>query len=1028
VYRGTLTPEEYLRDESGSVANAQLVLEELLLLWIGNRNPAVRRYKELFDDAPLIESSAYDEVLSESYLFFDTQPSVGEEQLNLIDFLRSPAHAVPDSLSGQLRYIRDSWGEDLGAYADLLLRSIDYLNEEWRPRAPGGPAPSHELTFGFGAEEYEQYSMDTHWMPNTVLLAKSTLVWLDQLSKRYGRSIHRLDEIPEEELDRIAERGFTSLWLIGLWERSTASKTIKRSCGNPEAEASAYSLKRYEIAEEIGGWQALSTLRERCWQRGIRLASDMVPNHTGIDGDWVYDHPDWFLQLPYPPYPSYSYGSQNLSEDPDIGLYLEDHYYDRSDAALTFKRVDFRTGEERYIYHGNDGTSMPWNDTAQLDFLNPDTREAVIQTIIHVARNFSVIRFDAAMVLAKRHIHRLWYPAPGSGGDIPGRSEHGMSEAEFNRRMPIEFWREVVDRVAREAPDTLLLAEAFWMMEGYFVRTLGMHRVYNSAFMNMLKAEENEKYRNTIKNTLSFDPEILKRFVNFMNNPDEDTAIEQFGDGDKYFGVCTLMVTMPGLPMFGHGQVEGFREKYGMEYRRAYWDEQPNEALIHGHYEKIFPLMKRRYLFAEADHFLLYDLFRGDGSVDQNVFAYSNRAGGEAALVLYNNSYHSTGGTIHGSAPYAVREGEGRVSRDFTLGDGLNLTSARDHFTLLYEQRSGLWYIRESATLCRGGLQVQLHGYQSQVYLHIHEVYDSDGLYRRLWEELGGRGTKDIERAKKKLYLRPIHTAFRMLLQEQLTQPVRQALYHAAPLSEFAEEDLHSYYDDFLDACLSLGYGRSEGKRESLARFDEQLKALKELAPHCRPEQRPHRPDLEGYLNRGLSMMPEAPALLLGQLLITPLEPFIADDARYANAAVCAEDLMLPELLHRLYREARIPEERYPRYDTLLLALTEVTRWREQLQPGTAPDSLTSGSLERIIRAPYAARFLQINRHLEIEWFRGERLQELLWWISLRAVLENAASGQSMEKAERLFEESVARWLTAEELAEYRVELLLQHA
>ena len=49
--------------------------------------------------------------------------------------------------------------------------------------------------------------------------------------------------------------------------------------------------------------------------------------------------------------------------------------------------------------------------------------------------------------------------------------------------MPHEFWREVVDRVATEVPGTLLLAEAFWLMEGYFVRTLGMHRVYNSAFM-----------------------------------------------------------------------------------------------------------------------------------------------------------------------------------------------------------------------------------------------------------------------------------------------------------------------------------------------------------------------------------------------------------------------------------------------------------------------------------------------------------------------------------------------------------------
>nr|WP_255822703.1 hypothetical protein [Treponema putidum] len=152
----------------------------------------------------------------------------------------------------------------------------------------------------------------------------------------------------------------------------------------------------------------------------------------------------------------------------------------------------------------NDGTGLPWNDTAQIDFLNKEAREKVIQKILHVARNFPIIRFDAAMVLAKKHIRRLWYPAPGSGGDIASRSRYALSIEEFEKRIPEEFWREVVDRCANEAPDTLLLAEAFWMMEGYFVRTLGMHRVYNSAFMNMLKNEENAKYRETIKNTLEF--------------------------------------------------------------------------------------------------------------------------------------------------------------------------------------------------------------------------------------------------------------------------------------------------------------------------------------------------------------------------------------------------------------------------------------------------------------------------------------------------------------------------------------------
>ncbi len=303
---------------------------------------------------------------------------------------------------------------------------------------------------------------------------------------------------------------------------------------------------------------------------------------------------------------------------------------------------------------------MPWNDTAQLDYLKAEVREAVIQTILDVARRFPVIRFDAAMTLAKKHIQRLWFPEPGHGGAIASRAEHAMSRAAFDAAIPEEFWREVVDRVAAEVPDTLLLAEAFWLMEGYFVRTLGMHRVYNSAFMHMLRDEDNGGYRLVMKNTLEFDPEILRRYVNFMNNPDEKTAVEQFGKGDKYFGVATLMATLPGLPMFGHGQVEGFAEKYGMEYRRAYHDETPDGWLVDRHEREIFPLLHRRWLFAGVDDFLLYDVMTDDGHVNEDVFAYSNRVGRDRALIVYNNQYADA----HGLDPHERglrREAPGRL-------------------------------------------------------------------------------------------------------------------------------------------------------------------------------------------------------------------------------------------------------------------------------------------------------------------------------------------------------------------------------
>ena len=421
---------------------------------------------------------------------------------------------------------------------------------------------------------------------------------------------------------------------------------------------------------------------------------------------------------------------------------------------------------------------MPWNDTAQLDYLKPEVREAVIQTILAVARRFPIIRFDAAMTLAKKHVARLWYPEPGQGGAIPSRAESAMTKAAFDAAMPEEFWREVVDRVAAEVPDTLLLAEAFWLMEGYFVRTLGMHRVYNSAFMHMLRDEKNAEYRLLVKNTLEFDPEILKRYVNFMNNPDEKTAIEQFGTGDKYFGVATVLATMPGLPMFGHGQVEGFAEKYGMEFRRAYWDERPNEGLVARHEWQLFPLLHRRRLFAEVRDFRFYDVVDDAGHVNEDVLAYSNRSGDERSLVVYHNRFASMRGRIRDSVAFAVKdEGGAKHLVRSSLADGLGLSGDPGAVVLFRDTLDGLEYIRETGDLRDRGLRVELEAYGTRVLLDWREIGgEAAADYRALAADLGGAGVPSVDAALAERRLRPLHDAAAILVNDALVREVTEAV------------------------------------------------------------------------------------------------------------------------------------------------------------------------------------------------------------------------------------------------------------
>ncbi|MDO9309137.1 MAG: alpha-amylase family glycosyl hydrolase [Deltaproteobacteria bacterium] len=1002
VLKGVADEQDWLDNPDLKDMRTDLLLREMLLLRLAADNPAIESFRELVDDSALVTTSQYTNIVNILKSSLTDGPVIEGRQYTLIEALLAAINSSPASLAGQVGYIRSHW--HLILPPEILSEveiAIDILNEEQRERGFGGgdPGPAPILEFGgkagsaganidhigggsvfagYDYPEYEQFSPDADWMSNVVLMAKMVYIWLDQLSRLHGYPITRLDQVPDAELDRLATWGFTGLWLIGLWERSPASQRIKQICGNPDAIASAYSLYDYEVAADLGGWEALASLRARALKRGIRLASDMVPNHTGIYSRWVIQHPDWFVQTDYPPFPTYSFNGEDLSHDTNVCLQIEDGYWNKSDAAVVFRYYDRRTDRTRFIYHGNDGTSIPWNDTAQLNYLIPEVRESVIQTILHVARNFPIIRFDAAMTLAKKHYQRLWFPLRGLGGGVPSRVEHGMSKEEFDTVFPVEFWREVVDRVAAEAPGTLLLAEAFWMMEGYFVRTLGMHRVYNSAFMNMLKTEENAKYRQTIKNVLEFNHEILKRFVNFMNNPDEKTAVAQFGSQGKYFGACVLLATMPGLPMIGHGQVEGFHEKYGMEYKRAYWDEQVDDGLVRGHEMWIFPLLRRRWLFSGSENFVLYD-FHTVNSVDENVFAYSNRVNDQRALVLFNNRHGMTSGWIRESVFFdSARDGVDQKLVKTTLSDALQIGLEENSFIMFKDLTQGHEYLRSASELNQKGLYVELGEYQFHVFMDFKLVKDdARGSWRSLYTHLNGSGVESLEDERKQLEYAKLNSLFRNLLR-------LIPLSGARKLAKPAQDDLPQAIDDFLaaladefakqqtdkNAARSSKLRRAEDGKKLAACFDSLQKLL---------AQKPKTPDALMFQTRVASRFTDQATtrLVLAWLV---LRNSCVDPVRYGL------DWVLKQLLARDH-----DRDLHCRSTLLLVALQEL--W--QSHGNATVKQFNPEHIASMFMHPASRSYLLVHESEGTEWFNKERFEELCEWSALLVLLDGIKSVKS---------------------------------
>lgn len=867
VLLGQQTAIQYLQSRTGLKHNSEIVLEEILLLYFENINPALTSIKELFDDSKLRETPEYQLTIEVSRKFFKDEIPFGEKGLSLFEFLEMPLLAHPNNIDLQLKYILDTWGIELvdilkgrilsgtdliyedaklfvthgekggtpgiPEYKSLSLKEINFLREQLaRGQAITG---IDELSYSYYFEP-EQFTEDLDWMPKVVMIAKNIFVWLDQLSKKYERPIKTLDQIPDRELDILAEYNFNALWLIGVWERSSASKKIKQFCGNHDAVASAYSLYDYEIAEALGGWTSFENLKYRCQMRGIRMASDMVPNHTGIYSKCLMEHPDYFVQSPIPPYPGYSFTGPDLSENPDFQIRIEDKYYSKSDAAVVFELREMKTGRVRYIYHGNDGTNMPWNDTAQFNLLMPEVREYLVHQIKRVASMFPIIRFDAAMTLTNKHYQRLWYPQPGLGGAIPSRSDYGMTRETYNTFMPTEFWRDVVDIMTADMPNTLLLAEAFWLMEGYFVRSLGMHRVYNSAFMHMFMKEENFGFKKLIKDTLEYNPEILKRYVNFMSNPDEETAINQFGKGDKYFGVCAMLLTLPGLPMFAHGQIEGFTEKYGMEYQRAYYNEIPDEYLIDRHKREVFPLIKKRYLFSEVKNFWLYDFITPNGDVNDNVVAFTNGTFNEQALVVYNNSYEQVEGNIQfatGRIKGDLQSSENPEFEYTSIAQALQCEGKSNVFLIGYESSKGLEYLFSASELQSSGYSCWLNGYEYKVFHSFREMVDFDGSLNALCDELQGNGIPSVEEALWERKSRGLHEQLSQLLSYHTISDLKTLVFNTNDndVIDSSNQEMHSILHAFsltLDELHNV-YPHIHSKSESISLLVSDLDSFRVL-------------------------------------------------------------------------------------------------------------------------------------------------------------------------------------------------------
>ena len=446
--------------------------------------------------------------------------------------------------------------------------------------------------------------------------------------------------------------------------------------------------------------------------------------------------------------------------------------------------------------------------------------------------------------------------------------------------------------------------------------------------------------------------------------------------------------------------------------------------------------MHRRYLFADADHFRLFDVYDANGDIHPHLYAYSNRHHEERALVLYNNFWERADGWIHTSSPFvedATVPQDQRTLRTEQLGPALGLTHSWKHFAILQEQRSGLWFIRNSGEICERGLFVSLNGYESQVFLNVYEVEDNQySHYARLADSLNGAGTRDVQRALKRLLLQPLHDAFGVVANTGVLRSLATALGSERDGVDWRQ--LSEEYRGFL-GIASQFCEHTTRIEDAVQLFEHTGDALMRL-----PQLVHRAPDnvgalIESHLQSGR----EDSSVFLALALLIPLDVFVQgeEDLTPAVAGFRALDqaaewelvTQLQELLSHLSAEGALPSY----WEALVKVVLAHHNWWAYTRDAEQNRSALT-VLETLLADSHVEDFLQVHVHNGVTWYNKEAFELMIDWLMVvgawheltGAVATGTRIGWTAIVAETTAMAEIYReWQRAERNSEFRVDALL---
>jgi glycosidase len=441
------------------------------------------------------------------------------------------------------------------------------------------------------------------------LFQVNTRARLSELSTALGRKA-TLDDIPDPELDRLANDGFDIVWFLGVWQTGDAARCVSRSHAEWLSEyrrvlpdfceedvcGSCFAIQDYRVHDDFGGDEALARLRQRLRRRGLRLVLDFVPNHMAPDHAWVTEHPDFFV----------AGTEEQLVASP-----------------RNYCRVEGGHGTTVLAY-GHDPYFDGWPDTLQLNYGNAALQDAMLGELKRIARQCDGVRCDMAMLILPEVFEKTW----GIGAE--------------------PFWPQATAAIRAEVPNFLFLAEVYWDLE-WTLQQQGFDYTYDKRLYDRLA----EGHARPVREHLAAGLDFQNRLARFLENHDEPRAASTFApDAHRAAAIVTFLT--PGLRFFHQGQREGKRTRIPVHLGRG--PIEAPEAVTAAFYDDLLECLKDP-AFRDGDWQLLPCRPAWDGNETWNSFVAFAWTGADHTRRLIAVNYAAHRGQCYVTMPYPDLDG-----------------------------------------------------------------------------------------------------------------------------------------------------------------------------------------------------------------------------------------------------------------------------------------------------------------------------------------------------------------------------------